>query len=125
MPRRKKSENGHAAEAPAPAIGGNVTDETLREFERDYVALKAELDEVRGQLGARCKAAEEAGIDVKTFKQVMKIKKLMAPEMKAKIHTFTRYTTQLGLFDLIQQFEQAEAADANAASVDAAERANA
>src|SRR5260370_39671425 len=127
MPRKKR-DNGHdgdpSAEA-APAIGGNVSDETLRQFEREYVALKLKLDEARGKLAAHCKAGESNGIDIKTFKQVRKLKDLLPPEAEAKIHTFTRYTKQLGIFDLIEEFRQGEEREDNAASVAAAERASA
>jgi len=126
MPRRKKRDNGHDSEQPAaaaPAIGGNVSDETLRQFEREYVALKVKLDEARGKLGAHCKAGESNGIDLKTFKLVRNLKVLLPPEAEAKIQTFTRYTKQLGIFDLIEEFRQGEAREDNAASVAAAERA--
>jgi hypothetical protein len=127
MPRGKRK-NGHDTSeaqprAATPAIGGNVTDETLKNFERDYMALKAKVDEARGALAARCKSAQDSeGIDLKTFKQVRKLKDLLPPEAEAKIHTFTRYTEQLGIFDLIQEFRQGEEREDNAASVDAAER---
>lgn len=123
MARRKKA-NGHAdAPAAAAGIGHNGDDaERLRKFEREYSAAKAKVDEARGALGSLCKQAESDGIDVKTFKQVLKVKQLLAPEMQAKIETFTRYTTQLGLFDAIEAWRQAEAHEANAASVDAAEK---
>src|SRR5258708_7195291 len=123
---QKKRDNGHDGEQPAtaaPAIGGNVSDETLRQFEREYVALKVKLDEARGKLAAHCKAGESNGIDLKTFKQVRKLKDLLPPEAEAKIQTFTRYTKQLGLFDLIEEFRQGEEREDNAASVAAAERA--
>src|SRR6266851_5312477 len=125
MPRKKR-DNGHDAGQPAaatPAIGGNVSDETLRQFEREYVALKAKADEARGKFGAHCKAGESNGIDLKTFKQVRKLKDLLPLEAEAKIHTLTRYTKQLGIFDLIEEFRQGEAREDNAASVAAAERA--
>lgn len=106
-----------------PAIGGNVTTETLRAFERDYMALNAKLKEARSALATRCKSAQETdGIDLKMFKQVRKLKDLLPPEAEAKIHTFTNYTKQLGIFELIQEFRQGEANADNAASVDAAER---
>src|SRR5712692_8317679 len=131
MPRKKR-DNGHDGDpsaeaqepaAAAPAIGGNVSDETLRQFEREYVALKVKLDEARGKLGAHCKAGESNGIDLKTFKLVRNLKVLLPPEAEAKIQTFTRYTKQLGIFDLIEEFRQGEALEDNAASVAAAERA--
>lgn len=105
-----------------PGIGGNVSSETLREFERDYMAAKHRVDEARGALGALCKSAENVGIDVKTFKLVRKLKDLLPPEAEAKIHTFTNYTKQLGIFELIQEFRQGEANDDNLASLEAAER---
>ena len=130
---RKKRDNGHdgdpsaEAQEPAaatPAIGGNVSDETLRQFEKRYAAAVFDLDSARSRLAAVCKqAADVDGIDVKTFKQVQKLKKLLPPEAEAKIHAFTRYTKQLGIFDLIEEFRQGEAREDNAASVAAAERA--
>ena len=133
MGRRKKQNGQVDADAAiekarehlegAPAIGGNVSDETLRAFERDYVALKKKVDEARSALAARCKSAQDVdGIDLKTFKQVRKLKDLLPPEAEAKVHTFTRYTQQLGIFDAIEEYRQAEAREDNAASVDAAER---
>ena len=125
MPRKKR-DNGHAADPAeaAPAIGGNVSDETLRQFEKRYAAAVFDLDSARSRLAAVCKqAADVDGIDVKTFKQVQKLKKLLPPEAEAKIHTFTRYTKQLGIFDLIEEFRQGEEREDNAASVAAAERA--
>lgn len=107
----------------APTAGDNVPAATLRQFERDYAALKTKVDEARGALGARCKQAEADGIDVKTFKQVAKLKALLAPEMDAKVQAFTRYTQQLGLFDLIEEYRQGIEREDNAASVAAAERA--
>lgn len=105
-----------------PAIGGNVSTETLREFERSFVSLKKIVEDARDDLKAHCKHGAELGIDIATFKRVRKLKELTAPEMEANIHTFTNYTKQLGIFDLIQDFRQAEANADNAASVDAAER---
>jgi hypothetical protein len=122
MGRREQTDDTEQP-AASPAIGGNVTDETLRAFERDYMALKAKVDEARSALAARCKSAQDVdGIDLKTFKQVRKLKDLLPPEAEAKIHTFTNYTKQLGIFDQIQAYRQAEATEDNAASVDAAER---
>src|SRR5260370_39673489 len=110
MPRRKKRDNGHDGEQPAaaaPAIGGNVSDETLRQFEKRYAAAVFDLDSARSRLAAVCKqAADVDGIDVKTFKQEQKLKKLLPPEAEAKIQTFTRDTKQLGLFDIIEDFRQ-------------------
>src|SRR6266851_7344231 len=129
MPRKKR-DNGHDSEQPAataaaaPAIGGNVSDETLRQCEKRYAAAVFDLGSARSRLAAVCKqAADVDGIDVKIFKQVQKLKKLLPPEAEAKIHTFTRYTKQLGIFDLIEEFRQGEAREDNAASVAAAERA--
>src|SRR5258708_5551384 len=122
---QKKRDSGHDGEQPATAaaaIGGNVSDETLRQFEREYVALKVKLDEARGKLAAHCKAGESNGIDLKTFKQVRKLKDLLPPEAEAKIQTFTRYTKQLGLFEIIEEFRQGEEREDNAASVAAAAR---
>jgi len=124
---QKKRDNGHdegQQGIPAPAIGGNVSDETLRQFEKRYAAAVFDLDSARSRLAAVCKqAADVDGIDVKTFKQVQKLKKLLPPEAEAKIQTFTRYTKQLGLFEIIEEFRQGEAREDNAASVAAAERA--
>lgn len=124
MGRRKQ--NGHDSEppaaAPAPAIGDNVADETLRAFEREYVSLKKIADDASDDVALACKRAAENGIDVATFKRVRKIKELTAPEMDVKIQTFTRYTKQLGIFDLIEEFRQGEEREDNAASVAAAER---
>ena len=120
---RRKQTDPEQPQAATPAIGGNVSDETMRAFERDYMALKAKVDEARSALAARCKSAQDVdGIDLKTFKQVRKLKDLLPPEMDAKIKTFTRYTHQLGIFDQIEEYRQAEAHSDNAASVDAAER---
>ncbi len=116
------ADEAESREGGAPAIGGNVTDARMRQFEREYVAAKAKIDEARGALGVLCKAAETDGIDVKVFKQVRKLKDLLPPEMDAKIQTFTRYTQQLGLFEAIEQYRQEVNNEDNAASVRAAER---
>lgn len=123
----RRTQNGRDAEpapaTPSPGIGGNVSDETMREFERDYMALRKKVDEARAALAARCKTAQDVdGIDLKTFKQVRKLKDLLPPEQHAKIVTFTNYTRQLGIFDAIEEYRQGEERDDNAASVEAAER---
>lgn len=125
MARKRKDQTEQPVNQETPKVGGNVSQATLREFERNYVAAKLKVDEARGALGSLCKQAKENGIDVKTVKDLLKLKQLLPPDMDARLTTFTNYSKQLGLFDIIQEYRQQQAAEDNQASVDAAERANA
>lgn len=135
MPRGKRSENpaGHKkgddgaglSPAPlqaAPAVGGNVNDEVMRDFEKRWRPAKTAEDSARKARQVIEKEGKGLGIDMKQFKRVQKLKDLLPPEAEAEIHTFTRYTHQLGLDLIIQQHRQAVDHEDNEASVRQAER---
>jgi uncharacterized protein (UPF0335 family) len=129
MGRRRKTahEAMEAAEEhlhgrPAPAIGGNVSDDTARRHMSAISILEAELANVRQKLKTAWDAAEADGIDKKAFKAVMKLRKEDPAKADAYTRLFQRYSEQLGLFDMIDAWKQAEETEANGASIDAAER---
>ena len=139
MARGKRAENpkGHKSggdngaglspaplQAPAPpAVGGNVNDQVMCDFEKRWRPAKVAEDGARKARQVIEKEGKGLGIDMKQFKRVQKLKDLLPPEAEAEIHTFTRYTKQLGLDLVIQQHRQAVDHEDNEASVRQAEKA--
>lgn len=126
MPSRRRS-NPESTETPEPkraAIGGNVTKETLVRHFNEISMIETEMASARQALSQAWKDAEADGINKKAAKLAFK---QMAQDPASADHfvrSFTHYTQQLGLFDKIDEWKQAEATEANAASVAAASKGN-
>ena len=103
-------------------IGGNVAPETLKRHFAEIGALESELKAVQQQLKTAWGAAESDGIAKKPFKLVRKLFAEDPAAADAFMRQVQSYSTQLGLFDRIDAWKQAEENEANGASVDAAER---
>lgn len=119
------TKNSNGSTAPVePALvprQDNVTDETARKHFGRIFQLETKLAGVRGELAAAWKEAESDGIEKKPFKAAMKLLNADPATADAYLRKLQTYTTQLGLFDKIDAWKQAETNEANAASVDRAE----
>lgn len=116
MSRRRRSEP-EAETQKREAIGNNVTKATLLHHYSEISALDTEMSEVRGRLAAAWKDAEAAGIDKKVAKRVFKLASKDPATIDLYVRSFTHYTTQLGLFERVDEWKQAEANEANGASI--------
>lgn len=117
---KRQPEAEQAAEAVAASIGGNVTQETLRQHYGAIDSAEGTLKRAQQKLKTCWDDAENAGIDKKALKQVMK--RLREDPATARMHMqlIRSYSTQLGLFDKIEGWLQDEDKAANAASIEAA-----
>ena len=120
--KTKAADEAPAPAAPAPAIGGNVSDETARKHYSKIVQIEAKLASVKQELKTAWETAESDGISKKPFKEAMRRMKDDPAAADAYMRQLQQYTTQLGLFDRIEQWKQGEDTADNAASVEAAER---
>lgn len=119
MARRSRSEP--ESEQPKPAsIGDNVTREVLTKFLNQVQHHETRIASERQALSQVWKDAEAAGINKKVAKKVFKLASEDPATIDLYVRSFTHYTTQLGLFDRVQEWKQAEANEANGASVAAA-----
>lgn len=119
--RRQQPEAEQASQSIAAAVGGNVLQETLRQHYGAIDSAEAGLKRAQQKLKTAWDDAENAGIDKKALKQVMK--RLREDPATARMHMqlVSSYSKQLGLFDKIEGWLQDEDKAANAASVDRAE----
>ena len=122
--RRRSNPDTETPEPKRAAIGGNVSKDTLTRYFHAVSRLETDLAGLRQSLSQVWKDAENDGINKKAAKLAFK---QMAQDPASADHfvrSFTHYTQQLGLFDKIDEWKQAEATEANAASVAAASKGN-
>lgn len=121
-PRRNQSESAEPAAPKAAAIGDNVKPEVSKRHASTILRLTSELKAVQQKIKTAWDAAESDGIVKKPFKAVLKLASDDPAALELYLRQFQQYTVQLGLFDRIEAWKQAEDTADNAASVDAAER---
>lgn len=121
MPRKKKSDLSTAPSEPLhAAYEGSNENVELKHFAK-LAGIEAKLASVRQELKTAWDEAEADGIEKKPFKAAIKLAKGNPATADQFIKKFTHYTTQLGLFDRIDQWKQAEQHEANKGSVARAE----
>jgi len=129
MARRKKqqpatteTEKGDAARAKVRGmIGGNVPPEVLKKHFAEIGRLETAQKAANQALSTAWKAAESDGIAKKPAKLVFKLFKDDPATADAVLRSVQTYATQLGLFDRIDEWKQAEQHEANGASIARAE----
>jgi len=119
--KRQPEQQPDPIAAVATNIGGNVSTEILKQHCSAIESAEAGLKRAQQKLKTCWDGAENDGIDKKAFKATMKRLKEDPATARAYLALVQSYSTQLGLFDRIQQWESDEAQGANAASVDRAE----
>lgn len=122
-PRQQR--NGHGdeegVESVRHAVGGNVTQETVRRHYGAIDSAEAGLKRAQQKLKTCWDDAEAAGIDKKALKSVMKRLKEDPATARLHMNLVRSYSVQLGLFDKIEGWLQDEERGAQAASIDRAE----
>lgn len=131
MPRRKpktsspetaEQHEGDTKRAKVRSIvGSNVTPETLKKHHNAIQALQARAREIAGQMSAAWKAAESDGIDRKAGKLVFKLFDTDPATFDAFMRQITTYSTQLGLFERVDDWKAEEKLEADKGSVNRAE----
>lgn len=122
MRRHPKPEiEGQNEQQSAKPIGHNVAGEVLKKHHHAITAAKSAVLRAQQGLKTAWDNAEKDGIDKPAMKEVIKRLEQDPATARAHMQRFTHYSTQLGLFDRIADWESAEANGANKASIDRAE----
>jgi hypothetical protein len=109
---------GKRAENPAPrddddeeqtpvkgSQGGGVTGDKLKRVAKEYSAIKADADELRGDLGSLLKQFEEDGGHKAALKFALKLKSMESTKAQDTWRSLENYMHELGIFDQHDLFD--------------------
>lgn len=87
-------------------LGGGMTKEKLLKTAKAYEALKAEADEVRGEMGPLLKDFEEQGGNKGAFKLAVKLKNMESNKAQDFLRSFDVYAHAFGIYQQLDMLDE-------------------
>lgn len=100
-----KEKSSKTAAAKQGNLGGGMTKQKLENFASRYLKLKAEADEIRGDMGPLLKDFEEQGGHKLALKTALKVKNMETSKAQDFYRAFENYMEALGVFDQHDLFD--------------------
>lgn len=100
-----KEKTSKTAAAKQENLGGGMTKQKLENFANRYKKLKAEADEIRGDMGPLLKDFEEQGGHKLALKTALKLQAMETSKAQDFYRSFENYCEALGIYDQHDLFD--------------------
>ena len=100
-------------QAPTKGKSGHLPPEKLNRYANDISAMKSDMDEIRGEIGATMKSFEEEGGHKKELKLALALKNMETIKAQDFIRSFEQYCHDLGVYDQHDLFDPVQPSQIN------------